>query len=254
MSWGVRGALCAGVPLIGSAFWGWHIVFRALETLSYETRVIFKSSKVIPVMIMGVFIMNRSYSLAHYVNACVLAAGIAFFTLGDKSPSFDLIGIVYITIAVVCDAITGNFEEARFFHTRNCTQAEVVTYSSVFGAVLGAVVLFSSGELQDGMALGSDHPSIYSLTVMSSVMGYASVAFVLALIKHFGATVAEVVKSLRKVLTLIISFVMYSKPVNRGHVLGFSLFVASIVMGVIIKSRKSKKKKKRKLSDADTQQ
>lgn len=180
-------------------------------------------------MLMGVLIMKRSYvrrlsqvptavrdrhvrtgrySLSQYAIASVLAAGIAVFTLGDKTPSFNLVGILFITLGVVFDAITGNFEEKRFFETRQCSQAEVVTYSSLFGAVLAVVLLMGTGELQSGLAVGTAHPEVYPLTVLSSSMGYASVAFVLLLIKRFGATVAEVVKSCRKVVTIIISFVM----------------------------------------------
>ena len=93
------------------------------------------------------------------------------FTLGDKTPSFNPIGIAFITAGVVFDAITGNFEEKMFFATKRCSQAEVVTYSSLFGAVLAVFLLLGTGELGLGLDVGTKHPEVYHLTVMSASMG-----------------------------------------------------------------------------------
>eukprot|EP00951_Prasinocladus_malaysianus_P010560 scaffold77575_cov34-Prasinocladus_malaysianus.AAC.1 len=53
-----------------------------------------------------------------------------------------------------------------------------------------------------------------------SVMGYMSVTFVLLLIKHFTATNAEIVKSMRKVLQVSVSFIVYPKPFDWKYVAG----------------------------------
>lgn len=50
---------------------------------------------------------------------------------------------------------------------------------------------------------------------------------VLVLIKHFGATLAEIVKCCRKILTICISFILYEKQLTRFHVVGCLLFAAS---------------------------
>lgn len=73
---------------------------------------------------------------------------------------------------------------------------------------------------------------VYYMTGAFSVMGYLSIVFVLLLIKLFNASVAEAVKSVRKVTTIIISFVAFSKPVSGMHALGFLLFVGSVLLGL----------------------
>ena len=57
---------------------------RSLSYLTYPTRVMFKSSKVIPVMLASVVIAGRRYSLGEYMAALLLVAGITMFTLADK--------------------------------------------------------------------------------------------------------------------------------------------------------------------------
>lgn len=60
-------------------WWG-----RSLSYLTYPTRVMFKSSKVIPVMLASVVIAKRRYSLGEYAAAFLLVVGITMFTLADK--------------------------------------------------------------------------------------------------------------------------------------------------------------------------
>ncbi len=57
---------------------------RSLSYLTYPTRVMFKSSKVIPVMLASVVIAGRRYSVGEYMAALLLVVGITMFTLADK--------------------------------------------------------------------------------------------------------------------------------------------------------------------------
>ncbi|CAE8616174.1 unnamed protein product, partial [Polarella glacialis] len=50
------------------------------------------------------------------------------------------------------------------------------------------------------------------------------------LIKHFGATSAEIVKSCRKITTICISFFVFGKPWTLCHVAGGLLFTSSIAV------------------------
>ena len=57
---------------------------------------------------------------------------------------------------------------------------------------------FSPDEIPNAVAHARKHPEQLPYLVISSVCGYVSVSFVLLLIKVYGATVTEMVKSLRK--------------------------------------------------------
>ena len=56
-----------------------------------------------------------------------------------------------------------------------------------------------SGELKGAVAHSVLHWETAPCICAFSVLGYATVAFILLIIKNFGATNAEVVKSMRKV-------------------------------------------------------
>lgn len=241
-------ALLSCFTLAGMWFTNW-----SLEYINYPMRVMFKSSKVVPVMIMGVIIQGRRYSLPEYGSAVMLAAGIAVFTMGDAaaSPNFDSRGLILITMGVFADALTANFEEKRFFRARNCTHAEVMQYSSLFTVGSSTLLLVASGEMWEAIAHTAEHPEVLLYSAMFASMGYLSVVFVLLLIKHYGATVAEVVKSCRKVCSILLSFFLFAKPITGMHVMGFLLFVGSVVVGVYLKATKKKAPKPTKPAAVD---
>jgi len=224
---------------------GMYLTNWSLRYLNYPTRVMFKSSKVIPVMFVGVFLQGKSYSRFEYLGAFILVIGITVFTLGDasESPKFDIWGVILISGGVLCDALTSNYEEKFFFKLKKCSQAEVMMYASVFGSGLAMIPLFASGEIWPAIAHAFMHPDVVTWTAMFSILGYSSSIFILVLIKHFGATEAEIVKSCRKVFTICLSFALVAKPISDKHVLGGLIFLLSIFISVYVKRNKSEAKK-----------
>nr|VDD40167.1 unnamed protein product [Brassica oleracea] len=99
----------------------------SLAYLNYPAQIMFKSTKVLPVMIMGAFIpgLRRKYPVHEYISAFLLVLGLILFTLADAqmSPNFSMIGILMITGALIMDAFLGNLQEAIFTMNPETTQA-----------------------------------------------------------------------------------------------------------------------------------
>ncbi|CAA3005592.1 UDP-galactose UDP-glucose transporter 2-like [Olea europaea subsp. europaea] len=72
----------------------------SLAYLNYPAQIMFKSTKVLPVMIMGAFIpgLRRKYPVHEYISAMLLVVGLILLTLADAgtSPNFSVIGILMI--------------------------------------------------------------------------------------------------------------------------------------------------------------
>ena len=210
---------------------GLYFTNMSLNYLDYATRVIFKSSKVIPTMLCGVVLLRKQYSWQQYCAGALLVAGISLFTLGDKdmSPKFSIIGVGLISIALVCDGMTGNMEEKLFFRKQDpCSEAEVILYTSLFALIGGMVVVVATGELLPAAEHSFNYVETVPYICASACLGYMSVSFILNLIKFFDATTAEIVKSLRKVLQVVMSFLVYQKSVNAKILAGGLLVALSL--------------------------
>jgi adenosine 3'-phospho 5'-phosphosulfate transporter B3 len=117
----------------------------------------------------------------------------------------------------------------------------VILYSFALGSVWTFATIWTTGQFQLAYEHAMNHPEVYNYIVSSSVCGYFSITFVLLLIKQFGASVTEAVKSMRKVLTIVISFVIFSKPITVMHIVGFGFFIGSICYGYSLKSKSNTK-------------
>ena len=79
--------------------------------------------------------------------AALLVVGIICFAMADArgSPKFDIRGLILVSIGVVADACTSNFEEQRFFRVKKCTHEEVILYSFALGSIWTFVTIWSTG-------------------------------------------------------------------------------------------------------------
>jgi solute carrier family 35 (UDP-galactose transporter), member B1 len=134
--------------------------FLALEHLDYPTQVLGKSCKPIPVMLMGIFILRRRYSLFKYAYVALITGGIAWFMLEDVrsiTPSVsesavslilscvqnrgrsreakeeNLMGYALLLGSLLLDGVTGPFQE-RLVHQHKPTSYHLMMNSNIWGA------------------------------------------------------------------------------------------------------------------------
>ena len=213
-----------------------------------------KSSKVIPTMIIGTVFQGRRYGANEYVAASMLVVGIALFTMGDVDarPSFDPQGVALIVAALFLDSFAANFEERRLFDVPDpSSHAEVVFHANAVGAAFTVCAMAVTGDLSQALqSLGLKSSSggaaqasttwvvARSPVLMSAAFGYVSVSFILLLIRHFGASNAEIVKSTRKLVSIAASLLLYPKPMGWKYAGGTASTVCGLYYLYVLKRRK----------------
>lgn len=205
----------------------------ALSYLNYPTQLIFKSCKLIPVMIGSIIILGKRYGFLDYVAAIIMCIGLTMFTLADSStsPNFDFIGVIVICLALLCDAIIGNVQE-KAMRQHQASNNEVVFYSYAIASVYLIVITLVSNILIEGFVYCSSEDAVkmYSNIFLLSLSGYMGLQAVLTLVRICGATVAVTVTTFRKVLSIIISFLLFSKPFVFQYVWSGMLVILAIYL------------------------
>lgn len=209
----------------------------SLEYLNYPTQVIFKCCKLIPVLIGGVLIQNKKFSNMEFLAALSMCLGLIAFTLADVklSPNFHVVGVAIISMALLCDAAIGNFQE-KFMKQYVASNAEVVLYSYAIGFGYLLVLMVLSGGLSSGYHFSSQHPIVYFYALLFSISGYLGVQVVLTLVKTCGAFVAVTVTTCRKAVTIVLSFVFFAKPFTFQYVWAGFLIILGIYLNLLNKS------------------
>lgn len=123
----------------------------SLQYLNYPTQVIFKCCKLIPVLIGGILIQKKKYGILDFLAAISMCVGLALFTLADSyiSPNFNVIGVLVISMALLCDAAIGNVQE-KAMKNYKATNTEVVFYSYSLGFVYLLTIMVLSGQFFSG--------------------------------------------------------------------------------------------------------
>lgn len=211
----------------------------SLGYLNYPTQVIFKSCKLIPVMIGGIIIQRKTYGLVDFLCCILMSIGLAFFILADSTlqPSFNFIGVGMMVIALSSDAAIGNVQE-KAMKEFNANNTEVVLYSYGIGTLYLSVILLLEGTLKRGFFYFADHPfQKYGYSLLFSLSGYIGINFVLSLIQCFGALLAVTVTTCRKAITIIISFITFTKPFTFQYVWSGMLVLLGIILNVYKKNK-----------------
>ncbi|KAI5645551.1 UAA transporter family domain-containing protein [Phthorimaea operculella] len=209
----------------------------ALSYLNYPTQLIFKSCKLIPVMIGSIIILGKRYGFIDYMAAIVMCIGLTMFTLADSqtSPNFDFIGVIVISLALLCDAIIGNVQE-KAMKQYNATNNEVVFYSYAIASIYLTVILAGTGTLVEGFVYCSKAPlTMYSRILMMSITSYMGLQAVLTLVRISGATVAVTVTTMRKALSICFSFLLFTKPFTFQYVWSGMLVALAVYLNLYSK-------------------
>lgn len=207
----------------------------SLAFLNYPAQIMFKSTKVLPVMVMGAFIpgLRRKYPAHEYISALLLVVGLIMFTLADAqtSPNFSMIGVLMITGALIFDSFLGNLQEAIFTLNPDTTQMEMLFCSTVVGLPFLVPPMILTGELFKAWNSCSQHPYVYGVLIFEAMATFVGQVSVLSLIAIFGAATTAMVTTARKAVTLLLSYLIFTKPMTEQHGTGLLL----IAMGIILK-------------------
>ncbi|KAJ0770066.1 putative UAA transporter [Helianthus annuus] len=238
----------------------------SLAYLNYPAQLMFKSTKVLPVMVMGAFIpgLRRIYPPREYFSAVLLVVGLILFTLADAntSPNFSIIGVLMVSGALIMDSFLGNLQEAIFTINRDTTQTEMLFCSTVVGTPFLIPPMLLTGELFRAWNSCYEHPYVYGVLLFEAVATFVGQVSVLSLIALFGAATTALVTIItylnshiiyivnsgtlkmdilvfiqvttaRKAVTLLLSYIIFTKPMSEQHAVGLVLIAAGIMMKML---------------------
>eukprot|EP01083_Nonionella_stella_P070222 187782_1 len=211
----------------------------ALLLLNYPTQVIFKSMKLISVMIGSVCCLKKEYHQCEYIGAPLLVASAVLFTFGDSNDlNFNVLGIVVVLLSLLFDAIHANSQQYILqAKTERDTTMELLVYSNLIAGVLAGVVSLLTGEIDDMfhqyLPQQPDN-TLYKLFMWFLIRVaclYIGVSAFVVFTKRFGAVFAVTITTVRKILTVLLSYVFYPGkkafiPIQHGT--GTALFVLSL--------------------------
>merc|ERR1712196_305753 len=85
-----------------------------------------KSTKIIPVMIMGKVLNKRTYPLIEYIEAGLISLGVSVFSLSQgtsrASAETRLLGVAMLALYIVSDSFTSQWQSKVYKNTPDADQ------------------------------------------------------------------------------------------------------------------------------------
>jgi len=194
---------------------------------------------------LGGLLLRKRYSRYDQLAAVLLCAGLVGFTLADAAGksgrASSPLGVGVLLFAVSCDAVQVLLSERMLKGWAHLTPMHVMLYTNGFAflAVLGGIWI--TGELE------VVPPSLPWLDlIVYGATSFFGVTCFMGLTRLWGATAAVVATNARKILTVVLSFIIFPKPLGVSHVLsGFA-----IIGGVALHSYSRRAGKESQLKEA----
>lgn len=214
----------------------------AASRVSYATGVLFKSSKLIPVMIGNIIFLKKKPKISEAVSISMIVVGLIGISLGDfkGKNKFDVLGIISIILSLVCGAVASNMED-KLMSIDGASQDEVIAMLYGLGSIIVGVAALVTGDMTNGFINCLQQPSSLMQLMFFGFLGAIGIQFVYLSMKVFGSLITVMLTSIRKAMTVCLSFLLFP---NKHFTVYHGLSILLIAFGMAINIMEKTKTKK----------
>lgn len=210
----------------------------ALRWVAYPTQVVAKAAKPIPVMVLGVLIGRKSYSMQKYFFIVLIVVGVVLFMYEEgqvnKNTENTGLGEILLIMSLSMDGLTGAIQERMRAAAKPSAQHMMLAMNYWSTLMLGAALVIT-GEGKAFMSFALLHPELFGHLASLALAGAIGQLFIFMMVSHFGPLPCSVVTTTRKFFTVLFSVVFFGNSLSSrqwfGTFLVFSGLFADMFVG-----------------------
>lgn len=219
----------------------------SLRYVIYPVQVLFKSCKPVAVMFWNV-VLGKRYPMRKYINVIFITVGVALFMGAagatkevqqqEGQPRQDsymmtIMGGALLLISLCCDGVTGAYEDKLVgnYHVEPFDLMYNIQLGKALLSFFTIVVTGSGMELYKALTGGD---AVWLLVL--GLTGALGQSFAFITISKFGALNCSLIGLVRKILSILLSFLMYSHQLNILQSVGLVLSIGAMAANFYEKS------------------
>jgi adenosine 3'-phospho 5'-phosphosulfate transporter B3 len=227
----------------------------AVQHVDYVVKVASKACKLVPVMLISTAVNGKRYSLREYLAAMLFCGGAAGYSIQprhetsaaevdtDAKPAW---GLILLALALLGDALVPNMQQRAMSSgiggSKPVSPQELMVITNLYAFVAVGVWMACDRMQQyvtivDGIQVPS--PALLSddsqshLVLLIIIVGAcvaAALQFSMDIINEYGSVVAVSVATARKIVTMLLSYLIFPKPVSALQVAALVCIVAGTAL------------------------
>jgi len=222
--------------------------YEALKFVSFPTQVVAKASKVIPVMLMGKMVSNRTYPPHEYLTAAILSMGVAVFMLSadpvsphhlghshDKETT--VAGVVILMGYMAFDSFTSNWQ-SELFRSYKVSSVQMMFGVNLFSCILTAGSLILRGVFFSSVMFLVSHWEFSFHAFLMSVCSASGQLFIFHTIAEFGPIIFTLIMTTRQALSILLSCLVYQHLLSAQALVGVLVVFVALFLRAYFKGRK----------------
>merc|ERR1719443_2840113 len=193
--------------------------YEALKWVSFPVQMLGKSFKMMPVMVWGILISQKSYKLTDWMVAAAVTGGVTEFLMtGEISSKHaaqgdSIYGLALLAGFLAFDGFTSTFQE-KLFKEHTTTKYNQMFYVNLFSSITSVLTLVMSGGFAEALAFITAHPRFMIDASFLSASAVGGQYFIYSMVKEFGALAFAASMNVRQVCSIVLSYIAYSKPIS----------------------------------------
>jgi len=234
--------------------------YEALKYVSFTVQMLGKSFKMIPVMLWGIIIDGKSYSVQDWIVAAAITGGVVeFLIMGpttshrlQHAPEYDRPGYGYFLMVsfLALDGLTSSLQE-KLFKEHQTTRSNQWLYVNACSCIITGLLLVAEGAFMPSLDFLFQHHVFATDTVVLSSSAVVSQFFIYAQVQEFGALAYAATMNARQVFSILGSYAQFGHSITGLQIMGLLLvFVALGYNSIKIAMESSMPEKQRILQEA----
>merc|ERR1719379_3015658 len=136
-------------------------------------------------------------------------------------------GLALLVGFLLFDGFTSTFQE-KLFKEHQTSKYNQMLYINLGSAATSIISLFVTGGFAEALAFCAAHPAFILDATFLSGAAVGGQFFIYSMVKEFGALAFAATMNVRQVASIVVSYIVYSKPITFLQILGLMMVFGAL--------------------------
>tara|TARA_B110001450_G_scaffold173862_1_gene162215 strand:+ start:8035 stop:9813 length:1779 start_codon:yes stop_codon:yes gene_type:complete len=210
--------------------------YTALMSTIFPVVVVFKSLKLIPVLIVGRVCFKKRYKPVAYLLALGLAIGVSLTITQVKKTASEqsFTGLIFMISYVVADALTSQWQ-SYVFKTYDTPPLEMMWGVNTCSVIFTGIIVATSGQGGAATQFATRHPIFLAHVCMLCFPAVIGQWFIFKTIEQHGAAAFAMVMTSRQAFSLLVSCLLFGHQLDILSIVGIIIVIAILCVKTRVK-------------------
>ncbi|XP_042021250.1 UDP-galactose/UDP-glucose transporter 3-like isoform X2 [Salvia splendens] len=231
---------------------------EALKYISYPAQVLAKSSKMIPVMLMGTLVYGIKYTIPEYICTLLVAGGVSTFALSKTSskitsklahPNAPIgYGLCFLNLAF--DGFTNATQDSITARYPKTSAWNIMLGMNLWGSIYNLVFMFGWPNAigYDAIDFCRQHPEAAWDILLYCLCGAVGQNFIFLTISRFGSLTNTTITTTRKFVSIVVSSLLSGNPLSEKQWGSVAMVFSGLSYQIYLKWKKLQRVQKKRKS------